>query len=290
MAGPDLEDRAGMRVAAIQMRGTRDIARNIEEADRLVREAARQGAAYVQTPEISNLVERDGARMRAEMRSEADDPMLAHIRALASELGIHLHLGSLALSEGDTAVNRGFVIGPDGTILARYDKIHMFDVDLPDGESWRESRTYRPGERAVLVDLPFAALGLSICYDVRFPALYRSLAVAGAEILTVPACFTKQTGEAHWHVLTRSRAIETGSFLVASTQGGHHEDGRDSYGHAIIIDPWGRVIAEGGEDPCVVVADLDLSKVAAARRRIPALANARAFATPEPVRPLEPHA
>ena len=163
----------------------------------------------------------------------------------------------------------------------------MFDVDLPDGESWRESRTYRPGERAVVVDLPFAALGMSICYDVRFPALYRALAVAGAGILTVPACFTKQTGEAHWHVLTRARAIETGSFLIAATQGGHHEDGRDSYGHAIIIDPWGKVLAEGGEDPCVVVADLDLERVAAARRRVPALANARTFATPEPLRTFE---
>jgi len=278
---------SGVRVAAIQMRGTRDVARNIEEADRLVREAARQGAAYVQTPEITNLVERDGARMRAEMRTEADDATLAHLRALASELGIHLHIGSLALKDGDSAVNRGFVVGPDGTILARYDKIHMFDVDLPDGESWRESRTYRPGERAVLVGLPFATLGMSICYDVRFPALYRALAVAGAGILAVPACFTRQTGEAHWHVLTRARAIETGSFLIASTQGGHHEDGRDSFGHAIIIDPWGKVLAEGGEDPCVVVADLDLERVSAARRRIPALANARAFTAPEPLRSLE---
>jgi predicted amidohydrolase len=276
-----------VRVAAIQMRGTRDVARNIEEADRLVREAARQGAVYVQTPEISNLVERDGARMRAAMRDEANDAMLAHLRALASELNIHLHIGSLALKDGDAAVNRGFLIDPGGTILARYDKIHMFDVDLPDGESWRESRTYRPGERAVVVDLPFAALGMSICYDVRFPALYRALAVGGAGILTVPACFTKQTGEAHWHVLTRARAIETGSFLIAATQGGHHEDGRDSYGHAIIIDPWGKVVAEGGEDPCVVVADLDLERVAAARRRVPALANARTFAAPEPLRTFE---
>ena len=277
----------GVRVAAIQMRGTRDVARNIEEADRLVREAARQGAAYVQTPEITNLVERDGARMRAEMRTEADDATLAHLRALASELGIHLHIGSLALKDGDAAVNRGFVVGPDGTILARYYKIHMFDVDLPDGESWRESRTYRPGERAVLVGLPFATLGMSICYDVRFPALYRALAVAGAGILAVPACFTKQTGEAHWHVLTRARAIETGSFLIASTQGGHHEDGRDSFGHAIIIDPWGKVLAECGEDPCVVVADLDLERVPAARRRIPALANAPPFTAPGPSRSLE---
>ena len=276
--------RTEVRVAAIQMRGTRDIARNIEEAERLVREAARQGAVYVQTPEITNLVERDGARIRAEMRTEAQDAMLAHLRALATELEIHLHIGSLALMDGDRAVNRGFVIGPDGTILARYDKIHMFDVDLPDGESWRESRTYRPGERAVVVDLPFGTLGMSICYDVRFPALYRALAVGGAGILTVPACFTRQTGEAHWHVLTRARAIETGSFLIASTQGGHHEDGRDSYGHAIIIDPWGKVLAEGGEDPCVVVADLDLERIAAARRRIPALANAREFTAPEPSR------
>ncbi|MGX1308375.1 putative amidohydrolase [Amorphus suaedae] len=276
-----------VRVAAIQMRGTREVDRNIEQADRLVREAARQGAVYVQTPEITNLVERDGARMREVMRDEANDAMLAHLRALASELGIHLHIGSLALKDGDAAVNRGFMVGPDGTILARYDKIHMFDVDLPDGESWRESRTYRPGERAVVVGLPFATLGMSICYDVRFPALYRALAVAGAQVLTVPACFTKQTGEAHWDVLTRARAIETGSFLIASTQGGHHEDGRDSYGHAIVIDPWGKVLAEGGADPCVVVADIDLGRVAAARRRIPALVNARTFTAPEPLRTLE---
>ncbi|MEW5424264.1 carbon-nitrogen hydrolase family protein [Amorphus sp. 3PC139-8] len=270
-------------VAAIQMRGTTDAAQNGDEAERLIREAARQGAVYVQTPEITNLVDRDGARMRAAMQTEADDPTLARLSALARDLGIHIHIGSLALKEGDAAVNRGFLVGPDGSVLARYDKIHMFDVDLPDGESWRESRTYRPGEKAVAVALPFAGLGMTICYDVRFPVLYRALAVAGADILTVPACFTKQTGEAHWHVLTRARAIETGSFLIAATQGGHHEDGRDSYGHAIVVDPWGKVLAEGDTDPCVVVADLDLTRVAAARRRIPALANARTFEKPETI-------
>ncbi|MDQ0317051.1 carbon-nitrogen hydrolase family protein [Amorphus orientalis] len=272
-----------VRVAAIQMRGTKDAEQNARDAERLIREAASDGAVYVQTPEITNLVDRDGKRMRAAMRTEADDPVLARLRELARELEIHLHVGSLALADGDAAVNRGFLIGPDGSILARYDKIHMFDVDLPDGESWRESRTYRPGERAVAVQLPFAGLGMTICYDLRFPALYRALAEAGADILTVPACFTKQTGEAHWHVLTRARAIETGSFVIAATQGGHHEDGRDTYGHAIIIDPWGKVIAEGGTDPCVVAADIELGKVASARRRVPALANARPFAEPVPL-------
>lgn len=276
-------DTGTVRVAAIQMHGTTDPDQNGDEAERLIREAARQGAVYVQTPEITNLVNRDGAQMRATMRSEDADPTLARLTALAAELQIHLHIGSLALKDGDQAVNRGFVVGPDGAVLARYDKIHMFDVDLPNGETWRESRTYRPGEKAVAVSLPFAGLGMTICYDVRFPVLYRALAVAGADILTVPACFTKQTGEAHWHVLTRARAIETGSFLIAATQGGHHEDGRDSYGHAIIIDPWGKVLAEGDVDPCVVVADLQLDRVAAARSRIPALANARTFSRPEPL-------
>jgi predicted amidohydrolase len=266
-----------VRVAAIQMRGTRDVDRNIAGASALIREAAARGARYVQTPEITNIVELRRSRLLEAIRPPESDPALAAFRTLALELGIHLHLGSLAEAKGDKAVNRGFLIGPDGAVIASYDKLHMFDVDLPNGESWRESALFAAGSRAVVADTGLFRLGLGICYDIRFPELYAALAKAGAEVLTAPSCFTRQTGEAHWHVLTRARAIETGSFLIAATQGGTHEDGRQSFGHSIIVDPWGRVLAEGGEDPCVLLADLDLGEVAAARRRIPALAHRRPF-------------
>ncbi len=197
----------------------------------------------------------------------------------AAELGIHLHLGSLAVLAGNGKVaNRAFLIGPDGKILATYDKIHMFDVDLPNGESWRESATYEPGTQTVIADLPFAKVGMAVCYDIRFPAIFRTQARQGAQVLTGPAAFTRQTGQAHWHILQRSRAIENGAYVISAAQGGTHEDGRETYGHSLIVDPWGAVIAEiDNDDPGYVLAEIDTQKVADARARIPAIANERDF-------------
>lgn len=267
-----------LRVGLVQLRSGRTMASNIELASALIREAARDGARYVQTPETTHLMEMDRAVLFATLQDEAADPALAAFRALARELGIHLHIGSLAVKVSENrAANRGFLIGPDGDIAARYDKIHMFDVDLPNGESYRESTAYRPGERAVLGTVGDIRLGLSICYDLRFPALYRALAESGAQVLTVPSAFTRPTGEAHWHVLLRSRAIETGTYVLAAAQGGRHENGRETYGHSLVVDPWGRVIAEGGTDPAVILAELDMGEVEAARARIPSLRHGRRF-------------
>jgi predicted amidohydrolase len=213
----------------------------------------------------------------------------APFRKLAAELGIYLHVGSLALSAGDgRAVNRGFLIGAEGEILARYDKIHMFDVDLAGGESYRESRSYVPGDRAVVAETPFARIGLSICYDLRFPRLYRDLARAGADLLAIPSAFTRQTGEAHWHVLVRARAIENGTWVVAAAQGGRHESGRESYGHSLVVSPWGEVVAEGGTEPGVVLADIDPAAVQEARRRIPSLYHERPYTLEAPSAEAQP--
>jgi predicted amidohydrolase len=263
------------------MRGGREIAANIDAAEALIREAARAGAVYVQTPEMTDIIERDRAATLKAIQPEDSNPAVARFRALARELGIHLHIGSLAIPlGGEQVANRGYMIAPDGSIAARYDKIHMFDVDLDGGESWRESRTYRSGDRAVVADAGDARIGMSICYDVRFPQLYRALAKGGANVLTAPAAFTKQTGEAHWHVLQRARAIENGAFVISAAHGGHHDDGRDTYGHSIVVDPWGRVIAESGTEPGILVADIDLEESAKARKRIPALKHDRPFAVP----------
>ncbi|GGE52808.1 amidohydrolase [Agaricicola taiwanensis] len=265
--------------ALVQMRSGRKIEANIEAAAALIDEAAKAGAHYVQTPEMTSLIDRDRAAVMAAVQPEEDDVALTVLRDRAKRHKIWLHLGSLAIKVSDDRIaNRAFVISPDGEIAARYDKIHMFDVDLPNGESWRESATYRPGEIAVTTDLPWGKLGLAICYDLRFPALHRALAEAGAEILTMPAAFTRQTGEAHWHVLLRARAIETGSFVLAAAQGGTHEDGRETFGHSLVVDPWGRVLAEGGSEPGLVMAEIDLSLVAQARAQIPVLENGRRFA------------
>lgn len=269
--------------ACVQMRSGKAPAANIDQAAALIREAAGLGAAFVQTPEMSNAVNRDRDSLFAALAPEDSDPMLAAFRGLARELGIHLQAGSLAILRPDGKVaNRAFLIGPDGGIAARYDKIHLFDVDLPNGESWRESRTYTGGESAVLADLPGGRLGLTICYDLRFPYLYRALAEAGADILSAPACFTRQTGEAHWVVLQRARAIETGSFMISAAQAGRHEDGRETFGHSIIVDPWGRVLAEGDDQPGLVMATIDPSLVADARGRIPTLQHTRTFAVSGP--------
>ena len=270
------------RAAAIQMRSTRSVETNIAEVEELVRAAAAAGADYVLTPEMTNLVERDRERLMAVTTGEQDDPTLKRMSEVAQELGLWVHLGSLALkTPAGKAANRALLIGPDGTLKARYDKIHLFDVDLPNGESWRESRTYEGGSEAVVADLPWIRLGFSICYDLRFPGLFNALAKAGAGMIANPAAFTRQTGEAHWQVLQRARAIETGSFVIAAAQGGTHEDGRETYGHSLIVDPWGRVLVEADADePGFVIAEIDPGAVAAARARIPALANERPFVAP----------
>lgn len=269
------------KAAAVQMRSGTSVARNLDDAARMIREAAAAGADYVLTPEMTNILCRDRATLLAAVSPEEGSPELARFSALATELGIFLHIGSMAVRLGPESVaNRAYLIAPDGSVAARYDKIHMFDVNLPGGESYRESALYRPGAEAVVADLPFARLGLSVCYDVRFPQLFQALATSGASVLAIPAAFTKTTGEAHWHVLLRARAIETGSFVVSAAQGGHHEDGRDTYGHSMIIDPWGRILAEAGTEPGIVVATIDTAASADARARIPALANRRDFAVP----------
>ena len=266
-------------VAAVQMRSTMDPARNLRDFEALVREAAGKGARYIQSPEMTGALVRDRKLLMQLIKPAESDPLVARAAALAAELGIHLHIGSTAIARADGKVaNRAFVFGPDGGLIATYDKIHMFDVDLDNGESWRESATYEPGREAVVANLPFGRMGLAVCYDLRFPQLFRVEALAGAEMLTVPAAFTRQTGEAHWHVLLRARAIENGAFVVASAQGGKHEDGRETYGHSLIADPWGAVVAEADHDePGVVVMEIDLAASAAARGKVPNLRNAREF-------------
>jgi len=233
---------------------------------------------------MTNIMEVKRERLFATIVDEDADTSLATFRELARKLGIHIHVGSLAIRiSPDRAANRSFLIDSKGEIAARYDKIHMFDVDLAGGESYRESRTYRPGEQAVLHDLPWGRLGLTICYDLRFPALYRALAEAGATMLAIPSAFTRQTGEAHWHVLMRARAIENGCFVFAAAQGGKHENGRETFGHSLIVDPWGRILAEGGIEPAVVMTEIDLKQVAEARARIPSLQHGRRFEIVEPM-------
>jgi predicted amidohydrolase len=277
--------------ALVQMCTGQDVAANIAAASALIREAAAAGAHYVQTPEMTSILVRDRERLRAALQDEENDTALAAFRDLARELGIWLHVGSLPLRlpDRERIANRGFMIGPDGEIAARYDKIHMFDVDLANGESWRESTTYQPGEAAASADLPWGRLGMSVCYDLRFSALYRALAENGAVFLAVPSAFTRQTGEAHWHVLLRARAIETGSFVFAAAQGGLHADGRETFGHSLIVDPWGRVLAEGGTEPGVVLAEIDPALVAQVRGRIPVLDHGRRFAMPAPGEPATLH-
>ncbi|CZT36212.1 carbon-nitrogen hydrolase family protein [Rhizobium sp. 9140] len=267
------------RVAAVQMCSGTAPGKNAAAMADLVRDAAASGATYVQTPEMTGALQRDRAALRASLRGEDDDVIVRTARDLAAELGIHLHIGSTAIGLDDGKIaNRGFLFGPDGAKICHYDKIHMFDVDLDNGESWRESSAYTPGETAQVADLPFGQLGFSICYDVRFPELFRRQAVAGAQIMTVPAAFTRQTGEAHWEILLRARAIENGFFLIAAAQGGVHEDGRETFGHSMIVDPWGRILAEAGPSgEAVITADIDISAVAAARGKIPNLKNARDF-------------
>jgi deaminated glutathione amidase len=273
-----------MRIALFQARTGIDAHTNAAELMRRVHEAAAGGAAMLFTPEMSGLLDRDRARAAAQLHAEGDDPALAAVRAAAAEAGIWVHLGSLALKggEGGLLVNRGFVIDAAGEIRARYDKIHLFDVDLATGESWRESAAYRGGDRTVVVDTPVGRLGLSICYDLRFADLYTALSNAGATIFSIPAAFTVPTGEAHWHVLMRARAIEAGVFVVAAAQVGRHEDGRSTYGHSLVVDPWGRVLLDmGAEGPGLGFAEVDPAAVDDVRARLPAIRHRRPIPVPE---------
>jgi predicted amidohydrolase len=274
------------KAAVVQMRSGAQVRQNAADLEALVKEAVSRGATYVQTPEMTGALVRDEQARSAAFTTEENDLIVATASRLAAEHGIHLHIGSTAILRADGKLaNRAFLFGPDGALLASYDKIHMFDVDLDNGESWRESSAYEPGVQAVVADLPFGRLGFAICYDLRFPQLFRAEALAGAQVLTVPAAFTRQTGEAHWHILLRARAIENGAFVIAAAQGGRHEDGRETYGHSLIVDPWGRVLAEvDGDAPGVAVAEIDTALSEQARRKVPNLRNARDF-TVNGVRP-----
>jgi len=275
---------ATFKAAMIQMRSGLTPSANIDDAVRLIGEAKAAGANYVQTPEMTNILAARREQLFSAIVEEEADPSLARLREAARKLGLVVHVGSLAIKVApEHAANRSFLIDAKGEIVARYDKIHMFDVDLDNGESYRESNSYRPGEIAVVGDLPWGRLGLTVCYDLRFPALYRALAEASATMLAIPSAFTRQTGEAHWHVLMRARAIENGSFVLAAAQGGKHENGRETYGHSLIVDPWGRVLAEGGTEPGVVMAEIDPAAVAKARARIPSLEHGRRFEIEEPM-------
>lgn len=270
------------RIALFQSRTGIDPARNGETLVQAIAGAADGGAAMLFTPEMSGLLDRDSGRAAGHLRPEDQDPVLEVCRNAAAARGIWLHLGSLAVrTEGNKLANRAFVIGPDGHIRGRYDKMHLFDVDLPTGESWRESSVYRAGEGAVVVQgTPVGNLGLTICYDLRFPGLFQRLSEAAADCIAVPAAFTVPTGRAHWEVLLRARAIEAGLFVVAAAQVGKHEDGRVTYGHSLVVDPWGEVLLDAGETAGVQFAEIDLTRIADVRSRLPALAHRRDIGEP----------
>lgn len=263
------------KTACVQVNASDDMAANIDEACELAREAAVLGAEFVLFPENVAMMTFGPDNIRAQARSQDRHPAIEAFSALANELDIWLHGGTLAIWNGDKIANRSFVFSPDGKIASTYDKIHMFDVDLANGESYRESATFSPGSETVLVDLPWGGLGLSTCYDVRFPYLYRALAHGGATMLAVPAAFTVPTGEAHWHVLLRARAIENGCYVFAPAQTGSHAGGRKTFGHALIIDPWGRVLADAGEEPGFIIVDVDPNLVLEARAMVPSLMHTR---------------
>ncbi|MDA0338719.1 MAG: carbon-nitrogen hydrolase family protein [Proteobacteria bacterium] len=265
-------------MALIQTNSTNEIEPNVTIVSDMIRDAAGQGADLVMLPEVVSLMETRSKIIFERAQAEADDPALKAFRALADQLGIWLHTGSLPIRLSDTKIaNRSFLINPSGVVTATYDKIHMFDVDLPGGENYRESKNYQPGDRAVVADLPWGKLGLSVCYDLRFPALYRTLAQAGATFLCVPAAFTRVTGQAHWHILLQARAIETGCYVFAAAQTGKHDNGRETFGHSLVVAPWGEIIADGGEEVGIVTADIDPAKVDEARSRVPSLSHDRDF-------------
>jgi predicted amidohydrolase len=270
-----------IKVACVQMRSGTDVARNITDASVLIRQAAGHGAELIATPEMTTLLDRKSGAVWEKSTTEEADPGLKAFRALAQDLRVTLLIGSIAIrAAGHKCANRSLLIGPDGEVIASYDKIHMFDVQLNAGNVYRESDSFAAGDRTVIAPLPAGPLGLTVCYDVRFPDLYRQLAVGGAKIIAVPAAFTRITGEAHWHILLRSRAIETGCFIIAPAQGGRHEDGRETYGHSLIIDPWGEILAEAGTEPGFITATLDLARVDEVRGKIPSLQHARSLRPP----------
>ena len=265
-----------VKAAVLQMTSGIDPAVNAATLTAAIRDAAGEGAAMLFAPEMAGLLDRDRARAAASIVAEADDPVLATVCAAAAAAGIWVHLGSLALRMGEARfANRGFVIDDSGAIRARYDKLHLFDVDLPTGESWRESAAYVPGQTASVAETPVGMLGLSICYDLRFAALYAALSDAGSTVLAVPAAFTRPTGAAHWHVLLRARAIESAAYVVAAAQPGVHADGRETYGRSLVVDPWGEVVLDMGEAPGLAFAEIDPARVAEVRARIPVIAHRR---------------
>lgn len=265
-----------VNLALVQMTSSEDVGENIAHACAFIDEAAGKGAQLIATPEMTSLLTSKRETLFAQAAEEAEDKALAAFQKKAEERQVWLLIGSLPIVVGEGRVaNRSFLISPDGGVRARYDKIHMFDVDLDGGESYRESKLYQAGETAVVADTPWGGLGLSVCYDVRFPYLYRALAQNGAQMLSVPAAFTRPTGEAHWHVLLRARAIETGCFVFAPAQTGVHAGGRKTYGHSLIVDPWGEILADGDDKCGIVQAELDLSHVEKARKRIPSLHHDR---------------
>jgi predicted amidohydrolase len=269
------------RAACVQLCSSDDVGENIRVASDLIREAKAAGADFIATPENTTLMAPDGGAKLEKCFDEERDPALPRFRALAEELGIWLLIGSLAIKVSDSkTANRSFLIDPNGRIAARYDKIFLFDVDLLSGETYRESNTVAGGNRAVTADLPWGRLGLSICYDLRFPQLYRRLAQAGSSFLAVPSAFTETTGKAHWHVLLRARAIENGAFVIAPAQGGTHANGRQTYGHSLIVASWGEILAEAGTEPGVITAEIDPAAVKTARERVPSLRHDRDFEGP----------
>ncbi|MEM8686488.1 MAG: carbon-nitrogen hydrolase family protein [Pseudomonadota bacterium] len=268
MTTPQNPFRAGL----VQHCATRDVTQNVEELSELIRACAKEGAQFVSTPEMSHLLETSAEEIYRKTAPETEDLGVRHFAGLARELGLWLNIGSLAIQpEPGTLCNRSFLFTPEGELAARYDKIHMFDVELGGGESYRESKRYTAGRHAVLAPLPWGILGMTICYDMRFPGLYRQLAQAGADVLTVPSAFTVPTGKAHWHALLRARAIETGCFVLAAAQVGEHECGRRTYGHSLIISPWGEILSEASGGTGVIVAQIDRKEVEAARAKIPSL-------------------
>ena len=279
--------------ACVQFTAGPDPAPNLQQVSELIRRARGAGADLIMTPEVSNFIE-SGQRRRDKARHEADDPFLAGMRDLARETGAWILVGSLVIDPAgepgaeaseERLANRSFLIDAQGAIVARYDKIHMFDIDLPGGESYRESNAYRPGGRSVVAETPWGRLGMTVCYDLRFPHLYRALAQAGADFLAVPSVFTVPTGTAHWHVLLRARAVENGCFVFAPAQWGEHAGGRRSYGHSLIVDPWGEVLADRGEETGIITTQIDPARIAKARGMVPSLQHDRGFALPEVVRP-----
>lgn len=261
-----------LRVALVQLCSGRNPAKNVSVASELIRRAAADGAQYVQTPEVTNVMEVDRNALFSAAEPESENQALTQLQALARELSIWLHVGSLAIRHtADKLVNRSYLLTPEGRIAARYDKIHMFDVSLANGEVYSESRNYDAGQQAVVAETPWGGLGLTICYDLRFPYLFRTLALAGARMIAVPAAFTRPTGQAHWHVLLRARAIETQCYVFAAAQGGLHEHGRKTFGHSLIVSPWGEILAEADVGPSLIAADIDLARVDEVRSRVPSL-------------------